>query len=152
MMLKKNRFSIIELLVVIAIIAVLAGLVMASMTAVAERRDKAATQALIDQISIGLSKYYDDNGAYPTATYQAVTQTMLNGYVTISDEFLSGDVVMDKWGNPLKYIPSTIYSSSANVASSGGRYYNFDTFQLRSFGKDNADDSGGPDDIQNFRK
>lgn len=86
-------------------------------------------------------------------------------------------VFIDKWDKPIHYITADFYHSSplddknkcypfwfAAVATStqaGGAlsdsfdltariYYNFSTFQLRSFGKNRVDEGGRKDDIQNF--
>ncbi len=80
---------------------------------------------------------------------------------------------IDKWEKPIAYIPASEYTTSLPTTDGGtgdpdakliGRaayypnplipaekiFYQFDTYQLRSGGKNELDDAGRKDDIQNF--
>lgn len=173
-MIRKNRFTIIELLIVIAVIAILAGMLFAAMGAITERKDKAATQALLLTIDQGLSKYFDDKGEYPEASGSAYDSKTLykalvedNSYVDVSDEFIKDKAFVDKWGNGIYYVPAEAYPASASVpqetgtgavelalregGTSGKVFLNRTSFQLRSLGKNGYDDKGSGDDISNVQ-
>lgn len=132
---RKQNFTIVEVLIVIAIIAILAGLLLAALAAVNEKKDKVATQDILQKLSIGLTKYYEDNGDYPAAysgggvtpaeqtiptAYSSqvlITEIIDKGYASISSEFIkdkgtANARIVDKFESQIYYIPADEYAKA----------------------------------------
>ncbi len=67
---KKKNFTLIELLVVIAIIAILAGLLLPSLTLARNKAKETSCVANIKQIGIATKMYIDDNDSYYMVNYK----------------------------------------------------------------------------------
>jgi general secretion pathway protein G len=63
---RHTGFTLIELMVVIAIIGILAGIIMVSLSAAKGRANDAKRKSDLKNLSLALSQYYNDNGAYPS--------------------------------------------------------------------------------------
>lgn len=90
---KQRGFTLIELLVVIAIIGILSSVVLASLNSAREKSRDARRQTDLQQISLALELYYDDNGSYPTTA---------NFPGDLEPDYMT-DVPQDPQGNDYQY-------------------------------------------------
>ena len=63
---KSSGFTLIELLVVVAIIGILAAIGIVSYSGYVEGTKKKSAENVLQQISLGQTEYYSDNGSYYT--------------------------------------------------------------------------------------
>ena len=59
-------FTLVELMVVIAIIAILAGIVMSSLSTAKYRANDTKRKSDLKNLALALSQYYNDNNSYPS--------------------------------------------------------------------------------------
>jgi prepilin-type N-terminal cleavage/methylation domain-containing protein len=78
----RKGFTLIELLVVIAIIALLAGIIMASLTTARQKSRDSKRIADIKNIELALSLYYNDNYRYPVNIYASGSGTLIPTYLS----------------------------------------------------------------------
>ncbi|MEI7719781.1 MAG: prepilin-type N-terminal cleavage/methylation domain-containing protein [bacterium] len=62
----KRGFTLVELMVVIGIIAILAGIVMTSLSSAKYRANDTKRKSDLKNLALSLSVYYNDNNAYPS--------------------------------------------------------------------------------------
>lgn len=161
---KIRSYSLIELLVVIVIIIILMGLLFGALQTVYARQQAAQVTSLISRIEIGMNKYKEMHGDYPPqseASYffkgddlKALTTTDKGGpFCELEEDYINQDgELIDVWGNRIYYIPAVKYPSTPlALKKAGDVYYRFTEFQLRSLGKNGAEDGGRKDDLQNFQ-
>ena len=94
---KSSGFSLIELLVVVAILGIIASIGIVSYTGYVSGAKRKSAENVMQQISLGQTEYYSDNGTYflnsnsancsPTsATSTAIETNLLGGSDNINDE------------------------------------------------------------------
>jgi len=94
---KSSGFTLIELLVVVAILGILAAVGIASYSGYVSGAKKKSVENIMQQISLGQTEYYSDNGMYyrnstgtscnPTSTTSTNIETnLLGGSDNITDE------------------------------------------------------------------
>lgn len=74
---REQAFTLIELLVVIAIVAILASIVMPSLSTANDRANLALCQARLEQVGLALREYQEDTGCYP----KKLSVLFVTGYV-----------------------------------------------------------------------
>lgn len=129
-------FTLIELLVVIAIIAILTGIILASLAGAKAKARDAQRISDLGQIQLALSLYYDRCGYYPTNVYSNQSCSTSNGTVSFSNflsqvpvdpstsgnydyAYASGSQV--NGGNPVDYVLHSVleYNPSTDEGLSG---------------------------------
>ena len=94
---KSSGFTLIELLVVVAIIGILAAIGIVSYNGYVSSAKKTSAKNIMQQISLGQTEYYSDNGSYyiPTnssscspsdSTSNAIETNLLGGSDSITEE------------------------------------------------------------------
>lgn len=90
-MTNKKAFTIIELLVVVAIISLLAGTIMISLSATRRKGRDARRKVDLNQISLTLEDYYDDQS--PNKYVTSATEVDLNGTDDVLTTTLTPDYI-----------------------------------------------------------
>jgi type II secretion system protein G len=152
----RQGFTLVEMLVVIAIITVLAGLVLAGVTAARRHSKEKATEATISRLGLAISRYEMDFGDFPDSggmdgvvgcekLLEALKSTAKSGPYIETNEFKLSDFnrngcmeLADEWGRPFRYQHHKYYKSDPNRR----------TYRLFSVGADGKEDT--PDDIRNW--
>ncbi len=161
---KRSGFTLIELLVVIGIIVLLAGIVMPNFMKYMDKAKKVRARADIHSIENALAMYQTDWGIYPgdgnvnTGSPENLSGTDPDSYPHIRETgelqdmlqtsgtngrgpYLSKDIPKDPYGEEYRYrAPKSGESGYLNPLTNRG-------YDLWSYGKDKANDSGGDDDI-----
>ncbi len=116
---QRNGFTLIELLVVIAIIAILAAMLLPSLSAARERARSANCMSNLKQIGLGMSLYSDHNNDYfPIAQYKDPVD-----YGTPWTYLLGGPDSNYVDANSMIYVcPSGALHPTYNWSSRGGTY------------------------------
>ncbi len=94
---KSSGFTLIELLVVVAILGIIASIGIMSYNGYVSSAKKKAAENVMQQISLGQSEYYSDNGIYyrnststscspTTTTSNAIETNLLGGSDSITDD------------------------------------------------------------------
>ncbi|MDR4505714.1 MAG: type II secretion system protein GspG [Candidatus Scalindua sp.] len=142
----KNGFTLTELLVVISIILVITASVLTVVPRLSKNTQIKATRTMIDRLEMAIEHYYSDNRSYPSgdiANLKSLLQpsgTALRQYIELHDDTVSGDTIVDYWGNPLVYV------------SPGNQ--NTGSYDLYSPGPDGISTTSGSDidDINNWNR
>ena len=107
---KSLGFTLIELLVVVAIIGILAAIGIVSYNGYVSSAKKTSAKNVMQQISLGQTEYYSDNGRYYTkscpasnSTSTAIEADLLGGTDSINDE-LGYNICIDQDGSSYKII------------------------------------------------
>ncbi len=153
---KKSGFTLIELLVVIGIIVLLAGIVMPNFMKQIDKAKKTRARADIHSLENALAMYQVDYGVYPGdgdvggtnlsgANHNIREDGELEDMLQTSGTngrgpYLSKDIPKDPYGTEYKYTAPGSSGTHHNPLTNRG-------YDLWSFGKDKADDSGDDDDI-----
>ncbi len=149
-------FTLVEMLVVIAIITVLAGLVLAGVTAARRHAKEKAAESTIKRIELAVTRYETDFGDYPDSggmdgvagcenLLEALKSSAKSGPYIEANEFRESDSnkngrleIADEWGRPFRYIHHKYYKIAPNKR----------TYRLFSVGADGKE--GTEDDIRNW--
>ncbi len=137
-------FTLTELLIVISIILIITTYVLTVIPSLSERAQGKAARALIDRLELVIEQYYSDNRSYPSGdianlkTLLQPSDTTSKQYIEFDNDELSGDNIVDDWGNSL------VYKSPGNQ--------NTDSYDLYSTGPDGTSTTFGndADDINNW--
>lgn len=106
----KQGFTLIELLVVMIIIGILITLFISNFTSGQIKARDAQRKSDLSQISRALEAYYNDNGAYPTASSGKISVTTTGGTTVFS------------WGDKF-VVGSTVYMAALPKEPKSDRYY-----------------------------
>ncbi|MCX7803618.1 MAG: type II secretion system protein GspG [Planctomycetota bacterium] len=149
-------FTLVEMLVVIAIITILAGLVLAGVTAARRHAKEKAAESTIKRIELAATRYETDFGDYPDSggmdgvagcenLLEALKSTAKSGPYIEGNEFRETDSnrngrpeIADEWGRPFRYVHHKYYKVAPNKR----------TYRLFSVGADGKEDTD--DDIRNW--
>ena len=111
---KSSGFTLIELLVVVAIIGILAAIGIVSYNGYVASAKKTSAKNVMQQISLGQTEYYSDNGRYYTkscpasdSTSSTIEADLLGGTDSINDE-LGYNICIDQDGSSYKIIAKEI--------------------------------------------
>ena len=111
---KSLGFTLIELLVVVAIIGILAAIGIVSYKGYVSSAKKTSAKNVMQQISLGQTEYYSDNGRYQTKSCPASNSTsteieadLLGGTDSINDE-LGYNICIDQDGSSYKIIAKEV--------------------------------------------
>ena len=114
---KSSGVTLIELLVVVAIIGILAAIGIVSYNGYVASAKKTSTKNVMQQISLGQTEYYSDNGSYYTkscpasnSTSTAIETDLLGGTDSINDE-LGYNICIDQDGSSYKIIAKEVGGS-----------------------------------------
>jgi prepilin-type N-terminal cleavage/methylation domain-containing protein len=159
----RRGFTLVELLVVIAIIIVLAGLLLAALGPIRRHWQNRECRMLLVTLGTVLDSYHNDFHQYPRSNspddgvvgnenlVKALQTEEFNGpYIGGASVPMRGSdagnrVVVDPWGQPLRYFEGRDY---------GRQKPNRDSYRLYSIGIDGVEDPYTPesDDVVNWRK
>ena len=146
---KIYRFTLIELLAAFTVIIILMGIAIGSYSLVSEKNRRTKTKALIKKLELAMRAYKHDKGYY---FQQSIAGPLVIDPATDPDfvkhidysrmkntgEINSSNQAIDAWGNLI------IYQCPGS--------HNRTLFDLISYGKNGASESGAGDDITNFSK
>ncbi|GJQ60108.1 MAG: prepilin-type N-terminal cleavage/methylation domain-containing protein [Candidatus Scalindua sp. AMX11] len=142
-----NRgFTLTELLVVISIILVITASILTVVPRLNKDTQVKASKTMIDRLEMAIEDYYGDNRSYPSGDIENLktllqpSDTTLKQYIEFNDRELSGDTIIDGWGNSLVYISP----GNQNTVS----------YDLYSPGSDGTSTTSGSDidDINNWSR
>lgn len=116
----RSGFTLIELLVVVAIIGVLSAVVLFSVSTVRLKARDMQRTADIRQISVGLQRYFIDNGYYP---WEAMYDTSMGSDGAVMP---SGSDWSPTSGIHQALVPKYLPDLPKDPTNSGNYYYNYE--------------------------
>jgi len=132
---ERSGFTLIEIMIVVIIIAALASMVTPYLMDIPDRAKAKIARGSIENIGVALKLYMLDTGRYPNDLNSLLS--VPPGVAGRTSPYLESPPE-DPWGSTFKY-------KFPGAHSKGG-------FDLWSIGPNKADDSGGNDDICNWKK
>jgi general secretion pathway protein G len=148
-----SGFTLVEMIVVMAIISILAGLLLAGVSAARARGGITKTKALITELSLLVSQYESNTGDYPQGaggaeSAEALCEALTSAKGGVQHEFApdalrdtDGDgrpEIVDYWQRPFSYYHHRSYAGPPRET----------TYRLVSAGPDGEE--GTDDDVRNY--
>ena len=125
---KSSGFTLIELLVVVAILGIISAIGIVSYSGYVSSAKKTSTKNVMQQISLGQTEYYSDNGRYYTkscpasnSTSSAIETDLLGGTDSINDE-LGYNICIDQDGSSYKIIAKEVGGSCELTLLASGSF------------------------------
>ncbi len=129
---KSSGFTLIELLVVVAIIGILAAIGIVSYNGYVASAKKTSAKNVMQQISLGQTEYYSDNGNYympinstsctaSDATSSAIETNLLGGSDSINEE-LGYNICIAKNGTTYKIFAKEVGGSCELTLLASGSF------------------------------
>ena len=129
---KSSGFTLIELLVVVAIIGILAAIGIVSYNGYVASAKKTSVKNIMQQISLGQTEYYSDNGSYympqnssscspSDSTSNAIETNLLGGSDSITEE-VGYNICIAKDGSNYKILAKEDGGSCELTLLANGRF------------------------------
>tara|TARA_B100001248_G_scaffold208422_1_gene162467 strand:- start:265 stop:675 length:411 start_codon:yes stop_codon:yes gene_type:complete len=114
---KSSGFTLIELLVVVAILGIISAIGIVSYSGYVSSAKKTSTKNVMQQISLGQTEHYSDNGIYyikacpaSNSTSSDIEKDLLGGTDSINEE-LGYNICIDEDGSSYKIIAKEVGGS-----------------------------------------
>ncbi|WP_218961650.1 type II secretion system major pseudopilin GspG [Marinicella litoralis] len=113
---KQQGFSLIEVLVVMTILAVIFGLVVSNVTGGQDKAKYKEAQIMVQKLSQAVAEFNLDTGNYPDNLSELVND---NGDSMWMGKYAKEKDLIDPWGEPYHFSPSSQHGQSFDIYSYG---------------------------------